>query len=1337
MIRQGCGCSVQGKAIKMSGWTLNEMLGGILGGIWGGVLGWTIAPATAQLIPDQTLPQPSQVTVQSAAPALTPQTDGLTDGLTDNSTGDFANLATDLGEYRETWTISNGTRAGENLFHSFESFTLPATVRAQFDLVDLGLDRDAVTGELNGNISPTDLSGANLGLERILLRLTGDQAMVINGRLDAPIDLIILSPHGIQIGETAHLNLGGSLIATTGEALTFADGFTWSATNPISSPLLAVTAPIGVQFGTGSGTANPIAPITFQGHPQTASLQSRAPDQLSDQLNDQLADLPANQQNTLNRVLSLDIFGLGRGLGTPGIVIPSAQPLTLAPQATLAFLGGLIALQRADIDVGSGSLVLGSVNRGTVGLSHTPGATFGDWQVRFDAAELGGELRISDRSALRSAADPAGSIALATGDLRLDQGAFILSQNLGDRAAGSLTLQSRGQIQIDGFPVAALPIVPSADLAIDTATNPAINPAIDTATNPTNAPSNGSSPLPLSSFIGSDALAGGAGGAIDLQARQLDLINGGAIHTVTYGQGSAGNVNAQVDQDLQLSGESGLGLTRLSNLGSITLGFGNAGDVTVQSQNLYLTAGGTVSSLSLAVGNTGELRVNVADRLEAIGTTRDRFQSSSLATGTFASGNAGNVTIEARHIAISDGARLGSNTFNNGNVGAVHIHAIDSIDIIGTDPSRGISQIAATTLPLTEALNLPASLQAVLDLFPALPQGNAGNLTIRTPYLSLIRGGEIRVANRGIGNPGALQIDAQTVNLSDRSSIVADTRNGQGGNIQITADQLNINQSIISATSVGAGNGGNIQLQIADRLTLRDLSFADTEAYSLQLIQNSLRLNTANASSANGTSGTSGASGTNGVSGASDASGANNSLVNPPRSGNRGIVSGALGSGNAGNIEIVARHLDLLDGGLISTAAFGAGNAGDITFQVGDRMTLNGSVISTSNFSSQAGTGVGGNIELTADRLDLLGGSLIATASFGRATAGNLNLVIRDQLNIIGPRRAMLTGTGLFSGTEALNSGNGQNLTIQARSINLHNGAEISASSQGRGDAGNVTLQVDHLSVTDRSSIAAASVLGEGGNVVVRAQTGLILDRGGIISAEAGRNAPGGGNGGNINLSGDVIVSLRSGQINANAFLGNGGNIQIATQGLFTDRTSVIDASSQLGIDGQVSIRSPLDRQTVRFAPLADTPLLGQTVTLGCVSDSRDRFAVVGRGQLPLNPSTNLAFFEPWVDDRPWRSGDTATLNSAHPTNLTHPFTPNPTQPTANPNRSPIAPTFDRPTLPQPLPQTLREATSLIKTSPETVLLTTEARPADLSSAVLHPLIVSCAALSWQPDRHD
>lgn len=124
-----------------------------------------------------------------------------------------------------------GRTAGNNLFHSFETFNVN-------------------TGE-----SATFFSSPSI--ENIISRVTGDQASWIDGPLRGRLpgtdalssaNLYFLNPNGIIFGPNASLDIGGSFHASTAEELEFDNGEIFNAHSIGGAPILSAAKPEAFGF---------------------------------------------------------------------------------------------------------------------------------------------------------------------------------------------------------------------------------------------------------------------------------------------------------------------------------------------------------------------------------------------------------------------------------------------------------------------------------------------------------------------------------------------------------------------------------------------------------------------------------------------------------------------------------------------------------------------------------------------------------------------------------------------------------------------------------------------------------------------------------------------------------------------------------------------------------------------------------------------------------------------------------------------------------------------------------------------------------------------------------
>ncbi|MEO0540869.1 MAG: S-layer family protein [Cyanobacteria bacterium P01_A01_bin.105] len=342
------------------------------------------------------------------------------------------------------------------------------------------------------------------------------------------------------------------------------------------------------------------------------------------------------------------------------------------------------------------------------------------------------------------------------------------------------------------------------------------------------------------------AYGAGDGGDLNVMAQQLTLRHGSLLQSVSIndrdgalrlltavdpslvdliglpdaGIGDAGNVSVVADT-IVLDGFNPFSPSLPSQISSLALGRGNAGDVAVVTGALTLSQGAGLVSTGLfgpvattsqlqstsGLGDGGNLSV-VADDITVTGVNPMTELSSVLGTQTGSFGDAGDTVIDTQRLTVLDGGSVTSGTLTSGNGGQLTINAHESILVSGGHASGQPSTIGTFALEPSEALR-----QAFF--LPAIPEGDTGQLTMTTPRLDIRDGGEVGVAHQGIGNAGELRIDADTLRLADQAQITATTVSGQGGNIELQTEDLLLLRrgSRITASALGGmGDGGNLSI---------------------------------------------------------------------------------------------------------------------------------------------------------------------------------------------------------------------------------------------------------------------------------------------------------------------------------------------------------------------------------------------------------------------------------------------------------------------------------------------------------------------------------------------
>ncbi|AVH63821.1 two-partner secretion domain-containing protein [Nostoc sp. 'Peltigera membranacea cyanobiont' N6] len=319
--------------------------------------------------------------------------------------------------------------------------------------------------------------------------------------------------------------------------------------------------------------------------------------------------------------------------------------------------------------------------------------------------------------------------------------------------------------------------------------------------------------------------------AIDLIGTTADTTIRSGVRTEAVGVGASGNISVitprlilnqgaglnsitfgaapsgNIDIEataIELSGFSPINPINVTNLSTYNFGSGNAGDISVNANSLLVSNGVTLASATFGSGSSGKVTIRT-NHTTVMGESPSGLYSN-ISSLTFATGNAKTLTLDTAKLQILDGGAVAATTFFTGNGGDLSINATESIEISGRSQSNN-SSINSSSVRLTPQFRQFFSLPDILT-------ANAGNVSIITPNLTLTDGGTVSVTSQGSGNGGSIKITANTIRLDRIGSIQAQTESGNGGNINLQVGKLLVlrDNSAIAATAGGNGNGGNINI---------------------------------------------------------------------------------------------------------------------------------------------------------------------------------------------------------------------------------------------------------------------------------------------------------------------------------------------------------------------------------------------------------------------------------------------------------------------------------------------------------------------------------------------
>jgi filamentous hemagglutinin family protein len=1119
---------------------------------WGAVLGIAMSvsalfgnSAIAQISPDGTLPINSNVTP---------------DGNTFNITG--------------------GKQAGTNLFHSFDEFSVPTGSTAFFN--------NAVN------------------IQNIISRVTGKSTSNIDGIISTlgTANLFLINPNGIIFGKNAQLNIGGSFVATTANAIGFDNQGFFSASTP-NNPELLVVNPSALLF-------NQIAAAPIKNN--SASLSVKNNHSLLAVGGDVRMDsgslnAPGGQvelgglagEGTVTFNANSDNFSLN----FPDNVARANVSLTNGAEVNVASGGGgSITINANNIDVlGKSSLRAGislfagadNVQAGDVNLSAKGTARIEDSSI-YNAVfgfGNGGSLRVDAEKLIIQD----GIVATAT----------ISSGSAGDlvvNASDSIELigssSSNGTIDINIFqfvPV-AIPIgLFSASINIKTL-------------------------LPkdlglLSVFL---PTASGNAGNLSIETGRLIVSNGPVVSAPTTSIGKGGNLTVKADL-IELSGTAANDspsylLTATSKIPSglrnETAGYGAGGNLTIDTRQLIVRDGAWVTTGTGGEMSGGELTVNASEYVELSGISSENIPSL-LASGTLGSGTGGKLAITTKKLMVSNGGIISAGTSSSGGGGELIIKATDSVELVGT-LKQGLSASQIENIIGAGAL---VSNFVGDGPFPSgvisgtANEGNAGKLTIETGRLLIQDGAQASVSTINAGDAGDLDVRTSSIELSGTSlespkpsdivgrslltTSVGESSTGKGGNITVNTNSLTITDgAALAASTSGTKDAGDITIQPLNGQTLT-LNFLDQAQIS--------------------------------VSTSGSGNGGNLTLTAPESinlNGN-GILTATsepAGSGQAGDVLLATEKLTIANGMRVSAATNStnpAASGGNLTVQTSQLNLTDGSTLE----AGTTGTAPGGNLIIQPNgngqnlAVNFTGGATVSAASSGSGKGGILSINAPESIN--------LTGNGSVISAETTGQGAGGDLTVTTGKLTVQDGAKITVSSIGSGFAGDLKVNANSVYLNNAAKITADTT-GGGGNIFVRSPLLLLGNESSITTNARGSGIPGG----NINIDTDFLIAFKNSDISANSTNFRGGNVRINAQGIFgtqfrdvaSDSTSDITATgASPEFSGSVELNTPDIDPNSGLVELP-TVAVDTQIAQGCYSPgyAQNSFIITGRGGLPPNP---------------------------------------------------------------------------------------------------------------------
>jgi filamentous hemagglutinin family protein len=638
--------------------------------------------------------------------------------------------------------VDGGAIRGSNLFHSFLEFNVSEGRGIYFT-------------------NPT-------GVQNIISRVTGHNSSKILGKLGVigNASLFLINPNGILFGPNASLDLGGSFVATTADAVQFGEQGFFSAVSPETPSLL---------------TVNPSAFLLSQIRPGAIENNSIA---------------PAGQRKSLDTSL------------TPERQMIDLQGLRVPDGKSLILLGRNIALNGSGLNALGGRIELASVtgnanveltyNDENLSLSFPENIEFGDVFLR-----NGANVDTSGQVQNNGLGQGGGEIRITGQNIQILNSSQVISETTGPQSGKDISIYADGTLEVSGnTQLGALSTLTSSSGTAGNIKLSAQNIVLKDQ----------------AQVVSSSSSAGAGGDIIITASESIDILGEAGLFSSNASTGAGGDIIINSLGDFVVKDfaaiVAGSGFQILAD-GTNVPASGTSGNIVIQANNSVLIDSGFLFAGN-QIGKAGSISINTKDL---------KIYDGEIAVSSEA-GEAGNINFTSNFLSLDKSVISGVTANSISERGGANI----DFNISGLVKIENESSISAEaindanggniTINTPILLVLPPSGSNGSDIVATAKEGKGGNILVNAQGIfgikerTAIDGNQSNDidASSEFGTSGNVELNAETnpsKDIVELPSIVVDpsalvaqtpckrgsasefTRSGRGGLPPSLAQDLN------------------------------------------------------------------------------------------------------------------------------------------------------------------------------------------------------------------------------------------------------------------------------------------------------------------------------------------------------------------------------------------------------------------------------------------------------------------------------------------------------------------------------------------------------------------